>query len=522
MNYYLSKLMTYQLVHQMEKEGFSTTKIAGHFKMNWRTAKRLLTLTEKQYLNEEEELSVRKRSLDMYEGFVKEKLSQYPETPAAQMHDWLKERHKDFPVVGKRTVFNFVHLIRAKYNIPKTEAIREYFCVPELDYGLQAQVDFGFYNMPTTQHGKTKKVQFFTFVLSRSRFKYLLFTEIPFTTSTVILAHELAFQAIDGRTLEIVYDQDRLFIVSENLGDILLTAGFKAYVNQSKFRTYFCRKADPESKGKVENVVKYVKRNFLLNRTFKDIETLNHEANAWLGRTANALEHGTTRKIPVEEYELEKEFLTPWYSVESEPEQYPLYTVQKDNKITYKSNYYSLPLGTYKGKNTKVFMKVTSDQLILMDQTQKEICRHDLCRLKGQKILATDHMRDKSAVIGQLILEFSQLMENQLQAFNWANQIKDHKPRYVRDQILLLKETVTGLDRHIASQALNYACQNQVVSANDFKAITQALLREQAKDLLPAIKIIQLNPLNGESRKLAETMPQQSELSTYDTYFNLN
>ena len=44
MNYYLRKLMTYQLVHQMEKEGFSTTKIAGHFKMNWRTAKRLCKL----------------------------------------------------------------------------------------------------------------------------------------------------------------------------------------------------------------------------------------------------------------------------------------------------------------------------------------------------------------------------------------------------------------------------------------------------------------------------------------------
>jgi transposase len=147
-----------------------------------------------------------------------------------------------------------------------------------------------------TTLGKTKKVQFFTFVLSRSRYKYILFSDTPFTTASVIEAHECAFKAIRGCPMEIVYDQDRLFIVDENLGDIIMTAGFRAYVGQSSFTTYFCRKADPESKGKVENVVKYVKQNFLYNRSFKDLETLNDEAYEWLARTANALEHGTTKK----------------------------------------------------------------------------------------------------------------------------------------------------------------------------------------------------------------------------------
>lgn len=38
--------MTYRAIHQVGKEEFSTTKITGHFKMNWRSAKRLITLTE--------------------------------------------------------------------------------------------------------------------------------------------------------------------------------------------------------------------------------------------------------------------------------------------------------------------------------------------------------------------------------------------------------------------------------------------------------------------------------------------
>ncbi len=519
MNYYLNKLMTYHQVHQMEREGFSIQKIASYLGMDWRTAKRLLSLNEQQYLLEQEIPTGKKSSLAMYEEFVKDKLLLHPSTPAAQMHDWLKERHQDFPVFNPKTVFNFVHSVRAKYNIPKIAKQRDYACVPELPYGLQAQVDFGFYNMATTM-GKTKKVQFFTFVLSRSRYKYILFSDTPFTTTSVIEAHERAFQAIKGCPVEIVYDQDRLFMVSENLGDIVMTAGFRSYVSQSTFITHFCRKADPESKGKVENVVKYVKQNFLYNRSFKDLETLNDEVHDWLIRTGNALYHGTTRKIPAEEYDIEKDFLNPWYPIVTEQEKYPPYTVHKDNKVSYKSNVYSLPLGTYKGKGTTVLLKVTLDQLILLNHKEEEICRHDISRLKGQKILARDHGRDKQVAIAQMMAEFSELMENKLQALDWVSQIQNHKPRYIRDQIQLLKATVTGIDPHIASQALNYACLHKIVSATDFKAITEALKRQKVVESEPDPKIIQLNPLSGESRKNADTTPEQSDLGTYDSYFN--
>ena len=519
MNYYSSKLMTYHLVHQMKRDGFSTSKIAAHFGLNWRTAKRLLKISEQDFQLELEKTTGRKKSLETYEAFVKDKLHQHPSTSSAQMHDWLKEHHADFPLVSQKTVFNFVLAVRGKYNIPKTEPVREYCAVPESPYGQQAQVDFGFYNMTTSQ-GKTKKVQFFTFVLSRSRFKYLLFSEVPFTTGSVISAHEQAFKAIQGCPKQIVYDQDRLFIVSENLGEIILTAEFRAYVRQSSFTTHFCRKADPESKGKVENVVKYVKQNFLYNRSFKDIQTLNQQAQAWLERTANALEHGSTRKIPAAEYQLERDFLDSWQPVVAQPAPYPQYAVHKDNKISYKGNVYSLPQGTYKGKGTRILLHVTANELILLDEQQKEICRHTICRLKGEKILSTDHGRDKQAAIAEMMESFSNMMENKLQALNWLVSIREHKPRYIRDQIQLLKATVRGLDPHIASQALNYACAHQIVSASDFKAIVEAIQRQEAAKNQPAFKIIPLNPLSGESSKNAAIVPQQSELASYDAFFS--
>jgi hypothetical protein len=58
------------------------------------------------------------------------------------------------------------------------------------------------------------------------------------------------------------------------------------------------KKADPQSKGKVENVIQYIKKNFLFNRLYQDNETLNEEAIAWLHRTANHLPHNYTKIAP--------------------------------------------------------------------------------------------------------------------------------------------------------------------------------------------------------------------------------
>lgn len=143
-------------------------------------------------------------------------------------------------------------------------------------------------------------------VLSRSRYKFVSFSDCPFTGELVVKAHEKAFEFFNGIPNEIVYDQDSIFIVNENKGDYLLTQTFNTYVRNRSINTYFCRKADPETKGKIENVVKYVKQNFLYNRSYYNLDTLNSEALAWLNRTANKLIHGTTKLSPIEQWAIEK------------------------------------------------------------------------------------------------------------------------------------------------------------------------------------------------------------------------
>ncbi len=54
----------------------------------------------------------------------------------------------------------------------------------------------------------------------------------------------------------------------------------------------------PQTKGKVERLVDYVKDNFLPRRTFTDAEDLNRHG-AWCQK-ADSKRHGTTGEIPLE------------------------------------------------------------------------------------------------------------------------------------------------------------------------------------------------------------------------------
>jgi transposase len=513
MNKYLNKLIMYHQIHKMDRDGFSLSKISRELVMDRRTVKFYLSMNESQY---EQFLCVqteKKKELGPYEEFVKCKLETYQETSAAQMHDWLKEHYPKFPGVTAKTVYNFVMWVRQKHHLPKTSPLRDYHAVEELPYGQQAQVDFGQYNMRNGL-GNRLKVWFFTMVLSRSRYKYVFFSDTPFTSYTAIEAHEKAFAFYWGITKEIVYDQDKVFLADENKGDLLLTDAFKNYCRDRAFRLHFCRKADPESKGKVENVVKYVKQNFLYNRPFTDIDILNSEALAWLGRTANAQIHAGTQKVPYNEWCIERGSLIPFIAIPMQPPSI-LYTVRKDNTISWKGNFYTLPSGTYKGRGTQVKVSKDNTTIVISDQANNPLCTQIISTGKGNLVRNTDHKREKSAGITQMITDISCMFTNPELAVSYMEGIRAEKPRYVRDQLILIKQTIEITDKSIVDLTLQYCLQMKVFSANDFKSVAAGLSQKKSwEESTPLITPV--NPLNGQSASVAQSQPMQSSIVDYE------
>ena len=310
-----------------------------------------------------------------YESFIAERIKHYPACSSAQIEDWLKEHYPAFPKVTTRTIYSFVQWVRQTHNIPKPKGQnRQCHPVEELPYGQQGQVDFGeLWLVDQDEH--RIKVHFMIMVLSRSRRKFVRFTDQPVTTRFVLEAHELAFAFFEGMPKTLVYDQDCTLVVDENRGEVIHTAEFERYVLQRKFMVHLCRKSDPQSKGKIEAGVKYVKRNFLEGRAFINLELLNQQAVDWLHRTANTKVHASTRLIPDDEWKTEVGYLRQYTPIPLGGVAGKFYNVRKDNTVSYRGNFYSLPLGSYEGPGTKVLLS------IVYQFPYKRILYNNLCVL---------------------------------------------------------------------------------------------------------------------------------------------
>jgi hypothetical protein len=301
-------------------------------------------------------------------------------------------------------------------------------------------------------------------------------------------------------------------LVDENLGDLLLTEVFRSYQQQRGFKLYFCRKSDPQSKGKIESVIKYIKYNFLRGRIFHDNQRLNQEGLEWLSRTANAKEHSTTRKVPALEWELEKPYLNALnYTIMLQPERHPL-AVKKDNSVSYKGSRYTLPEGTYQGKDKSIemYLELQDDLMILYNKSGEEVVRHKQALVKGAQVRNTNHYRDHSVKVTELITQVSALFTDKSLALKYLEGLRQNYPRYARDQVRLIAQVCSRHPQEDLDRTLNYCMENNIGKATDFESVVQALSGSVPKK----------EPLKEQHSTLDKyrykIIPEKSNLSDYN------
>ncbi|MFP7473382.1 IS21 family transposase [Niallia taxi] len=463
------KLMLYLEVHQLTKQRLRVSQIAKRLKISRTTVYKYLEMTFEEAVNEFD-IGERKKILDPYRDWIVNWLKEYPSLSGAQIFDWLQERFPNIKV-GESTVRRYVNEVRELYQIEKKEESREYESVDELPPGKQLQVDWG-QSVQKDMYGKEVRLYFIAFVLAHSRHKYMWWINRPFTTEDTMRYHELAFQYYGGVPEEVVYDQDNLIAVSENAGDLILTKGFQKYIQQRKFRVYLCRKADPESKGKVENVVKYIKNNFAKNRVYSTLEDWNNRSLKWLERTGNFKVHNTTKKRPYEVFLLEKQHLRKIsnpLSYESNYTEIITRNVRKDNTVHFKSNRYSVPVGTYT-RQVIVHIHIADYVLKICDPSTGEIiAEHSISQDKGRLVKNRNHSRERSKSLDLLRQELIALLAHE-KATNYIDKVSKDYGRYRRDQFTLIKK-VAQENKEWVHLALEKCIDEGLYSANSFRDV---------------------------------------------------
>ena len=469
--------MIYQEVHRLKKMGFSNSKIAKKLQISRNRVIDYLNMSPDAFADFIASLQNRTKKLDPYHSVILTWLKDHPDATSAQIYDWLQDKY-DIQSVAENTVRNYVNHLREHHHIPKETVSRVYGAVDELPPGKQMQVDFGELTVDTSSGGR-QKLYVAGFILSHSRFKYVEWLDRPLRTDDLIRMQDNAFHYFGGMTEEIVYDQDRLLTVSENAGDLNLTEAFTQYQRFRRFKVELCRKSDPESKGKVEQVIKYVKNNFAKHRVFDNLDAWQQSALKWLKRTGNHKVHHNIKKRPFEVHALEKPHLQTvsgnYVLAHISPTNITR-KIHKDNVIRFEGNRYSVPLGTFQSGSANVaYVSVTDTHLkIALQPEGQPIARHRLSESKGQIITDASHRQRPQTKRAQLTAEVSEaLADTELSAWLVAT-LQDHYPRHLVDQLRVVLSAAEKYPAHIHA-AINELKRLGLSSANDLRDIAVSL-----------------------------------------------
>jgi transposase len=451
----------------MKNQGFSKRKIAEKLNIDFRTVRKYLSMEPNEF-NEKVLNRERSQSLCLYDGIVTDWLKKHPDMSGAQVHDWLKEHYQ--VAVAERTVRRFVESLRKRYAIPKPKGTeRQYEAIQDPPMGKQMQVDIGATWVIDSYKRQYVKLYCMASVLSHSRYKWGLWYVKPLNTKQFVCALQECFESIGGMPKELVFDQDRLVAVDENYGDIIFTKEFEQFRLISGFDVYLCRGADPESKGRIEAVIKYYKRNFARNRLFAGIDNWNDDFVDWLNRTGNCKVHGTTKKIPAEVFMQERLFLKPVPSTKKVYEEIVTREVHKNNTIFYEGNRYTVPIGTY-SQGRQVSLEKEENKLIIRDAFDGYvIAEHTLSKNKGELVSNNNHKRDTSTKIDKLQESVIKRFDGFENAEVFLTQIRRLKPRHARDQFALIEKVLNEYSKEAVEKALNYCVTHSLYSAVEFR-----------------------------------------------------
>lgn len=309
----------------------------------------------------------------------------------------------------------------------------------------------------------------------------------------------------------IVYDQDKTMFVTENLGDIIKTDLFQKYINTMNFKVHLCRAFDPQSKGKIEAVVKFVKNNFAKHRVFTNIDDFNELCLDWLKRTGNAKEHSIIKKVPEEMYHLEKEHLqqVPPFLFEKEESTNSIvtYSLSKDNTVTYKSNRYQLPKETYSDKRKEVGVVCEDNQITFFNlKTKESINTYEISKDKGKLISNIS----RSTTPNPKVLKLKSKILNRYSYKNlivqYIENIEILKKRYIKSQFKRIDSLSAKYDKEIFLDAIK-----ECISKDNFDLDFLAKLLSNTKKNTESEPSLQNIP-----DKLKNIVTETRELSEYE------
>lgn len=322
------------MILELHRQGLSITAIARRTGRDPKTVRKYIERGLEPPVYGPRQVG-RPSKLAPYLEYLRERVLAFPDLSAVRLTREIRERgYKGAYTAVKR----FLAAIRPESE-PKPYEVR--FETPP---GYQAQVDFArFVTTFTDEPGVTRIVWLFSLVLGHSRHIFARFV-MHQDLQTLLRCHMLAFDTIGGVPIEILYDRMKTAVTGEDgNGHIIYNRSLIALSQHYGFLPRACRPYRAKTKGKVERPFSYIRQDFFLGRTFRNLDDLNAQLDDWLATVANVRLHGTTQRIVSEAFAAEQ---TELQSLPAFPFDALLKLerrVSHDGLVSIGGNYYSVP-----------------------------------------------------------------------------------------------------------------------------------------------------------------------------------
>ncbi len=302
--------------------------------------------------------------------------------------------------------------------------------------GQCAQVDWGCAG--SVPVGSTRRrLSFFVMVLAYSRKMYLEFT-LSETLEHFLSCHQHAFEYFGGVVEQVWVDNCKVAVLSRGAGSIVFNPRYLDFANHYGFQIRACGVKKPHEKGRVENGVGYVKKNFLNGLELSDFKIINPAARYWLDHVANVRVHGQTQKTPQELFP--QEGLKALHPLAYESALLDTVRVNSQFRIKVDGNRYSVPC---QYASSKLTLKLFPDRVLAYEK-DKLVAEHVRSYDRNQDYELADHVQPlllerKKARDQKLFLRFLALCPR---ANDYYRQLEQRRlnPKHHVQKIVALSE----------------------------------------------------------------------------------
>jgi transposase len=316
--------------------------------------------------------------LDPYVDRIKDLLAKYPDLSAVRIREEIARGPEGY--TGSATVLRrYLRRVRPARGRVYQEVHYQPAQAMQVDWGECGRVQVG---------RATRKVSVFVAVLCYSRLVYIEFTlsqrKAEFYRG---LVNALTF--FGGSPRNLIFDNLKAAVLNGSGRHACFHPEFLALCGYFCLQPVACAARDPESKGVVEDGVRYVKHNALAGRAdqltrFEDYLDL---APYWRDQVANPRLHETTRERPIDRFEQERALLRPLPAIPFDTDEVVPAVVSPHARVAFDGNRYSVPPQFVRKTIT---LRANANELRLLHEGQV-VAQHVRSYERGQWLVLPEH-----------------------------------------------------------------------------------------------------------------------------------